>query len=60
MDSKALELLGLSPGSRIRWQTLRERIPEIFPVWFSLYCTECDWRGACEKDKLFRELKRNL
>ncbi len=60
MDSKALELLGLSPGSRIKWQTLRERIPGIFPVWFSLYCIECDWRRACEKDMLFKKLKQDL
>ncbi len=59
MDSKALELLGLSPGSRIKWQTLRRKIPGIFPVWFSLYCRECDWRGACEKDQLFKELKQD-
>ncbi|GBD99282.1 hypothetical protein BMS3Abin07_01317 [bacterium BMS3Abin07] len=58
MDGKALELLGLSPGRKVRWSTLRARIPDIFSEWFALYCRECDWRDSCEKDGFFLELKQ--
>ncbi len=58
MDSKALELLGLSPGNKVKWSTLKDRIPDLFSDWFSLYCRECDWRDSCEKNGFFQELKQ--
>lgn len=56
MDAKALALLGLLCNDQIGWDTLKKRIPEMFSEWFNLYCKECNWRGACEKDEFFREL----
>ena len=56
MDAKALALLGLSYNDQIGWDTLKNRIPEIFSEWFSLYCKECSWRGVCEKDAFYRKL----
>ncbi|UCF86789.1 MAG: DUF1284 domain-containing protein [Nitrospiraceae bacterium] len=56
MDTKALEFLGLSCNDQIRWDTLKNRIPEIFSQWFSLYCRECNWRRACEKNEAFQKL----
>jgi hypothetical protein len=56
MDTKALALLGLSCNDQIRWATLKNRIPEIFSQWFSLYCKECNWRRACERNEVFRKL----
>ncbi len=58
MDSKALELLGLCPGKKIGWSTLRDRIPDLFSEWFAFYCRECDWRSGCEKDGFFQKLKQ--
>lgn len=56
MDTKALALLRLSCNDQIGWDTLKNRIPEIFSQWFSLYCRECNWRGACEKNEVFQKL----
>jgi hypothetical protein len=60
MDEKAINLLGLSSGDKVHWNTIREKLPSLFTEWFSLYCRECDWRGACEKDRLFESLKDDV
>ncbi len=57
MDRKAWALLALSHGDKVEWSALKEKIPKIFPEWFSLYCKECDWRNACEKNAFFQKLK---
>ena len=56
MDARALALLDLSISARVRWNVLQNKIPGIFPEWYSRYCTDCDWRGVCEKNIFFREL----
>ncbi len=57
MDERAIDLLGLSSGDKVHWYTIRKKLPSIFSHWFSLYCSDCDWKGACEKDRFFQELK---
>lgn len=57
MDTKALSLLALSHGDKVEWSALKEKIRKLFPEWFSLYCKECDWRNACEKNASFQKLK---
>lgn len=47
MDNMALALLNLSASGRAGWASLRDAVRGIFPQWQSLYCSECDWRGAC-------------
>jgi hypothetical protein len=56
MDAKALALLGLSVSDKVGWNVLQNKISAIFPEWHSLYCTDCDWRGVCEKNAFFRGL----
>jgi hypothetical protein len=56
MDRKALELMGLSVGERVWWDRLRGEIEDVFPQWYSLYCSDCDWRGACMKSSFYRKL----
>ena len=56
MDAKALALLGLSVADKVRWNAIQDKVPEIFPQWYLLYCKECDWRGVCEKDSFFQRL----
>lgn len=56
MDRTALGLLGLSSGDMVRWRDIQEKLPYIFSRWFSSYCAECAWRGACEKKRSFQEL----
>ncbi len=60
MDAKALELLGLSISDRVGWKALQDRIPGIFPEWYSLYCVDCDWRDVCQKNTFFRKLMNEL
>ena len=60
MDSKALALLSMSRGDRVNWVELKNRINEILPEWFSNYCMECNWKGACEKNAFFRQLSEKL
>jgi hypothetical protein len=49
MDKTALKLLGLRSGDEITWLNIRKRLPDALPQWSDKYCTECDWRWACEK-----------
>ena len=58
MDAKSLELLGLSVSDRVSWKVLKDKIPGIFPEWYSLYCADCDWRDVCEKKAFFMELSK--
>jgi len=58
MDKKALELLDHSYNDKVRWNELTNKLPGIFPKWFSLYCRECEWRSACEKNDLFQQLSK--
>jgi hypothetical protein len=60
MDSKALALLDLSRDIKVRWEEVRQRLPELFPVWHTVYCAGCSWRGACEKNDFYLQLKASL
>ena len=50
MDAKALKLLGLSISDRISWNALQNKVPAIFPEWYSLYCIDCDWQKVCKRN----------
>jgi hypothetical protein len=56
MDRKALELLGISVGERVWWNTLRGEMQNVFPQWFPLFCPDCEWREACGKSSFYRRL----
>jgi len=49
MDKTALALLGVNPGTVVRWQAIEEKIPAIFDKWAAKYCSDCDWRKVCEE-----------
>ena len=57
MDRKALDLLDLSPWMKVSWKEVRQRIPKLFERWYKAYCAACSWRGACEKDDMYRQLR---
>ena len=57
MDQRALRLLAAAPGGSATWDEIREKLPMIFHKWHASYCMICDWRGACEKDDFYRQLK---
>lgn len=57
MDKRALELLEEEEGSKVKWQEIRKRIPELFHSWYKAYCTTCGWKWACERDALYRQLR---
>jgi len=56
MDGRALRLLGLSSGQLVRWPDIRNMLPSIFSAWYESSCTECGWKWACEKKKLYIDL----
>jgi hypothetical protein len=56
MDSTALDLLGLSADTSISWKEVREKVEKIFHEWYELYCKDCNWLSACEKNVRFRKL----
>ena len=56
MDSKALELLHMSPGSEADWNNIRDAIPGIFMEWYVSCCKNCDWITACRTSTLFQRL----
>jgi hypothetical protein len=60
MDKRAMGLLRLKTRERVRWQEIRERIPEIFKEWSEEYCKECDWRKVCEKTGMYRKMQDSL
>ena len=54
MDAMAIDLLNLPIRDKVRWTALKESVHVILHQWHDLYCSECDWRAACEKNELFR------
>ena len=60
MDRKALDLLKLSQGMKVKWAEIGEKIPEIFPVWHRAYCITCSWKWACEGHDRYRKLRELL
>jgi hypothetical protein len=58
MDRKALDLLELSQGMKVKWVEVKEKIPEIFRVWHRAYCITCSWKRACEGHDSYRRLKK--
>ncbi len=57
MDKKALDLLSLTEGMKIEWNTIKNMIPDIFLQWYRYYCVDCDWKEVCEKNEFFRRIK---
>jgi hypothetical protein len=60
MDKRALELLKVREGSKVKWQEIQKRIPELFHSWYRAYCTTCGWKWACERDASYRQLRDSL
>ncbi len=60
MDIKARALLGVSEGDNVSWTELKKRAERIFSDWYFQYCSECEWKKACEKDRYFMKLLSQL
>jgi hypothetical protein len=60
MDLKALALMGHSEGDKVKWDDIKNNVRKIFPDWYFQYCTECEWKKACEKDDYFKQLLHQL
>ena len=56
MDATALDLFGLSPDTSIPWKEVREKVEKIFHDWYGLYCKDCNWISACQKNVRFKKL----
>jgi hypothetical protein len=57
MDKRAITLLRLSGHRGVKWQALREKIPEILPEWVKEYCRGCNWRSSCKKSFMKPNIK---
>jgi hypothetical protein len=57
LDGRALRLLDLLPGQRVKWQYIKTILPSIFHEWHQSSCPDCNWKQACERNALYRELK---
>jgi hypothetical protein len=56
MDEVALTLLNETPSMKTEWHLIKERIPEIFPLWLERYCKKCPWEKACKDNPLYKKL----
>jgi len=56
MDSRALELLNLSPGDSVVWENIRKAVTGVFNEWYVSYCKDCAWITACRKNPFFQSL----
>ncbi len=57
MDRSALELLGKTAGMNTGWNSIREKIPAIFPLWHERYCKRCVWANACEDNYYYLRMR---
>lgn len=57
MDERALELLDIKAGERIKWDEIKKELPQIFSLWYANYCYDCDWNRVCEKNRFYQKLK---
>jgi hypothetical protein len=49
MDRTAIKFLRLKNQEGVKWEDIREKIPEILNEWSGEYCKNCAWRKVCEK-----------
>ncbi len=56
MDEKALTLLKIKIQTRLSWQEIKGRIPDIFADWAENYCNECDWKAVCGNNHFYQKL----
>lgn len=60
MDTEAFALLSLSIGDKVKWDEIKNTVPEIFQNWYLSRCVECDWKDACGKNRFFQELLKKI
>ncbi len=58
MDEMALRLLNIKENTKIKWKDIKEKIPEVFPLWYANYCYDCEWNNVCEKNRFYQRLKK--
>lgn len=57
MDRKALDILGLSLGSRLTWpEETQAALQAGFARWARHFCEACSWRPVCEPAANFQTL----
>ncbi len=60
MDRRALGLLKIREGARIRWPEIKEKLPLIFRSWYETCCNLCGWKRTCEKNDSYLDHFRML
>ncbi len=59
MDKKALELLKLSIGMKVKWYEIQGRLQKVIHQWSEIYCSRCRWESVCGKSDSYRQLKNS-
>ncbi|AEH22960.1 protein of unknown function DUF1284 [Thermodesulfobacterium geofontis OPF15] len=55
-DKVALELLKIKEGEIVKWEEIKNKLPEVFSQWYERYCYDCDWLKVCETHQIFQDL----
>lgn len=56
-DEIALKLLNIEESKLLKWDDIKQKLPEVFSEWYKRCCSDCDWLKVCESDPYFRSLK---
>lgn len=56
-DEMALRLLAIKEGDLIKWEDVKQKLPEIFLKWYENYCYNCHWLEVCRNHPYFQILK---
>lgn len=59
-DEIALELLDFKEGDLLKWEDIKQKLPETFSQWYKKFCSDCDWLKVCESNPYFQSLKSEL
>ena len=49
LDMKALDLLKVSPGEKVNWSEIKEKVASASKDWFLSFCEGCDWERYCSR-----------
>lgn len=56
MDKNAMDLLKIKIMNTISMHEIRKKLPEVFNLWYRLYCINCIYLKVCSKTSLFISL----
>lgn len=55
LDRAALDFHQITPGDRVLWPDLSEKVMKTSKEWFDSFCSGCDWFDLCNRIRLEQE-----